>query len=102
MRKVFVADRIRDWKGYLEMIPKRLVGIAGPTAPRVFSFIRREGQAEMFERLGQTLFVLECCEFLTFLFKYAFIFFVFCLTCDSVIQVWSARTHSMLMATPAM
>ncbi len=43
LRRVVVVDKVRDWKTHVEHIPKRVVGIAGPTAPRVFDMVRREG-----------------------------------------------------------
>lgn len=43
IRRVIQMDVMRDWKTYVEHIPKRVQGIAGPTAPRVFDMVRREG-----------------------------------------------------------
>ena len=42
-RRVIIHEKIRDWKGYLYNIPKRVTGISGPTAPRVFNMLRRGG-----------------------------------------------------------
>lgn len=43
IRRVIQMDVMRDWKTYVEHIPKRVQGIAGPTASRVFDMVRREG-----------------------------------------------------------
>ncbi len=36
-------DHIRDWKGYFASMGRHLCGIGGPSAPKVFNFIRRKG-----------------------------------------------------------
>ena len=38
-------DQVRNWKAYLANIPQSIAGIAGPRAPHVFHFQRRESSA---------------------------------------------------------
>ena len=40
-RRCLIVSQVRDWKGYLAHMGKVITGIAGPSAPRVFSFVQR-------------------------------------------------------------
>jgi hypothetical protein len=38
IRLVKIVDKVYDWKTFFEKTGKRITGIGGPTAPRVFRF----------------------------------------------------------------
>lgn len=44
-RHTLLLHAIRDWKSHLAGLAKRIIGIAGPTAPHVFHFCRRSGHS---------------------------------------------------------
>jgi len=59
LRRVVMVDKVRDWKTHVEYIPKRVVGIAGPTAPRVFDMVRREGWTILSGYINISFFLLK-------------------------------------------
>eukprot|EP00439_Symbiodinium_sp_Y106_P013192 s11483_g1.t3 len=43
LREAVVLDRVRNWKDYFGFMALQMKGHTGPTAPRVFQFVRRSG-----------------------------------------------------------
>ncbi|CAE7278876.1 unnamed protein product [Symbiodinium sp. CCMP2592] len=43
LREAVVVDRVRNWKDYFGFMALQMKGHTGPTAPRVFQFVRRSG-----------------------------------------------------------
>ena len=44
LREAVVLDRVRNWKDYFGFMALQMKGHTGPTAPRVFQFVRRSGR----------------------------------------------------------
>ena len=47
LREAVVLDRVRNWKDYFGFMALQMKGHTGPTAPRVFQFVRRSGRTPL-------------------------------------------------------
>eukprot|EP00439_Symbiodinium_sp_Y106_P012962 s11483_g1.t2 len=64
LREAVVLDRVRNWKDYFGFMALQMKGHTGPTAPRVFQFVRRSGLPDThpLRRSGSPMDVVLRCK----------------------------------------